>query len=420
MKKQINQKYSKSSEVSSDSSPSSSVVDEKLPRKLQAVMNDYLSIDKRHKHSDIKVFVEDKSGEIRWSCPCNPHRKGPYEWQGVDKMKRHTAGRLHLEYVETRKAPKKTKKKPVTEAALKAKTEEVIFKYVSINPKNHRQDDIHITIDPDTEAIWWKCKCSNNRSRGFLWQGLHNMKTHASSGPHTTFVQNRSTIEDGHNLINKFERKFGGKGKPFDLVSWWQGQGLFPLMLEWEYNDNYQEEARCGYCECLVGRTNDEEAFKKHVAEKTHQTNVRKIHDETKRSLNKPPVQSKKRERSPEPEVKKVIPATKPKDAVVEKTKKDTDVPIIEIKEDLPRNSIRPSGPIRYRKRERSPSPPMESDDKEIEKELKKYFIERKKAFIDHIYKKAYECANEDKNIEAEIQERYKKLVSKTLDEIFE
>lgn len=408
MKKQITEKYSKSSEVSSDSSPSSSVVDEKLPRKLQAVMDDYLSIDKSHRHGDIKVFVEDKSGDIRWSCPCNPSRKGPYEWQGVDKMKRHTSGKFHLEYVETRKAPKKAKKKkkPVTEAALKAKTEEVIFKYVSINSKNHRQDDIHITIDPDTEAIWWKCKCSNNRSRGFLWQGLHNMKTHALSGPHTTFVENRLD-DEANNLTKGFEREFGGKDKSFDLIVWWNSQDLWPDMLTIK-----GDRARCNYCECYINI--DRKSFETHIARSLHKYHVDAYHkqESEKRATTKPPVQSRKTERSPEPEVKEVIPTTKSKDVVVEKTKKDINVPIIEINEDLPRKSIRPNLPIKPKKRERSPSPPTENDEKERERELKR-------GLIDRIYKRAYAYVD-SKNIEAEIEERSKKMVSKILDEVFE
>lgn len=409
MKKQITQKYSKSSESSSDSSPSSSIVDDKLPKRVQAVIDDYLSIDKRHRPSDIKVFIDEKSGETKWSCPCNPHRKGPYEWQGMDKMKRHTSGRLHLEYVKTRKAPKPAKRKPVNESVLKAKTEEARLRYMSINPKNHREDDIKVFYDPEKEIFKWSCLCVKHKS-GYALKGLQHMKIHTSSVPHTDFVEARVVIDDGYNLINKFERKFGPSKSSFDLVSWWQRQGLFPHMLEWEYNDNYQEEARCGYCECLVGRTNDEEAFKKHVAGITHQTNVRQLKIDHKKTINKPSAlaKSRKRERSSEPEVKKVIPATKPKDAVVEKTKKDTNLPIIELDEDLPK----PSAPIKPKKRERSPSPPMEKDDKERERELKR-------GLIDRIYKRAYEYVD-SKNIEAEIEERSKKMVSKILDEVFE
>lgn len=397
MKKQITQKYSKSSESSSDSSPSSSVVDDKLPKRVQAVIDDYLSIDKRHRASDIKVFIDDKSGETRWSCPCNPHRKGPYEWHGVDKMKRHTSGRLHLEYVKTRKAPKPAKRKPVNESVLKAKTEEARLRYMSINPKNHREDDIKVFYDPEKEIFKWSCLCVKHKL-GYALKGLQHMKIHTSSVPHTDFVEARVVIDDGYNLINKFERKFGPSKSSFDAIRWWKEKGLFHTELELENNDNDEEEARCGYCECLIGNSKDKEAFKKHVAEKTHQMNV------IKRTLNTPnaPVKPKKRERSPEPEVKKVIPTTKPKN--VEKK----DLPIIEISEDLPKQTA----PIRPKKRERSPSPPAEKDDKERERELKR-------GLIDRIYKRAYEYVD-SKNIEAEIEERSKKMVSKILDEVFE
>jgi hypothetical protein len=407
MKKQITEKYSLSNDSSSSSSPnSSSVVDEKLPRKLQAVMDDYLSIDKRHRHSDINVFVEDKSGEIRWSCPCNPHRKGPYEWQGVDKMRRHTSGKVHLEYMKTRKAPKQAKRKPVNEAVLKVKTVEAISRYMSINPENHREDDIKVFYDREKEIFKWSCQCVKHKS-GYALQGLQHMKIHTSSGPHTEYVETRVAIEEQDKLMKGFEREFGGKAKSFDLVSWWQGQGLFPHMLEWEYNDNYQEEARCGYCECLVGRTNNEEAFKKHVAGITHQTNVRKLKIDRKETINKPSAPAKSTMRGARP------PRSPSKKNVKDDSeKKPIDPTIIEINEDLPRKSIRPNLPIKPKKRERSPSPVVEKDDKERERELKR-------GLIDRIYKRAYDYVD-SKNIEAEIEERSKKMVSKILDEVFE
>lgn len=342
MKKQITQKYSKSSESSSDSSPSSSVVDDKLSKRVQAVIDDYLSIDKRHRPSDIKVFIDEKSGETRWSCPCNPHRKGPYEWQGVDKMRRHTSGRLHLEYVKTRKAPKPAKRKPVNESVLKAKTEEARLRYMSINPKNHREDDIKVFYDPEKEIFKWSCLCLKHKS-GYALKGLQHMKIHTSSVPHTDFVEARVVIDDGYNLINKFEKVFGDKDKSFDPIAWWKSQGLLIDMLDIHKDEDDDEDARCKYCRSFIGYTNEKAEFERHVKGAVHRGKVNTYHRH-KGILNneippKIPVQSKKRERSPEPEVKKVIPATKPKD--VEKK----DLPIIEISEDLPRTSIRPNVP---------------------------------------------------------------------------
>lgn len=378
MKKQITQKYSKSSESSSDSSPSSSVVDEKLPRKLQTVIDGYLSIDKRHRPSDIKVFIDDKSGETRWSCPCNPHRKGPYEWQGVDKMRRHTSSRLHLEYMDTRKAPKPAKKRPVD-------LDIVFQKYMSINPEQHQTTDITAFVDPKTKSVKWTCFCSGSTEH--LWGGVQRMKLHTASIPHELYLKNRF----------------------FDSISWWRGQGLSLDMLKIKNHENGEEEARCRYCaDALITNMNDKEEFEKHVKLPVHRTRVIK-HQQQKGISKANNVENRKRERSPKPLAKEVISNTKLKD--VEKK----DLPIIEISEDLPKAT----SPIRPKKRERSPSPHMEKDE-EMEKELKKYALEQKKAFIDHIYKKAYAYVDESKNVEAEIQERYKKLVSKTLDEVFE
>ena len=64
------------------------------------------------------------------------------------------------------------------------------------------------------------------------------------------------------------------------------------------------------------------------------------------------------------------------------------------------------------KKRERSPSPSAEHDDKEMEKELKRDLRDR-------IYKRCLQYV-ESKNIEADIEERSKKMVSKILDEVFE
>ena len=402
MKKQINEKYSKSSE---DSSPSSSVVDDKLPKRIQAVIDGYLSIDKRHRPSDIKVFIDDKSGEIRWSCPCNPHRKGPYEWQGVDKMRRHTSGKQHSEYTKTRKAPKPAKRKPVNESVLKAKTEEARLRYISINPKNHREDDIKVFYDPEKEIFKWSCLCVKHKS-GYALKGLQHMKIHTSSVPHTDFVEARVVIDDGYNLINKFEKVFGDKDKSFDPVTWWKSQGLLIDMLDIHKDEDDDEDARCKYCRSFIGYTNEKEEFERHVKGGVHRARVNTYHRQKGLATGYYPG-TRKRERSPEPEVKTVIPTTKPKDAAA-KTKKPIDPAIIEISEDLPK----PSAPIKPKKRERSPSPPAEKDDKERERELKR-------GLIDRIYKRAYEYVD-SKNIEAEIEERSKKMVTKILDEVFE
>jgi hypothetical protein len=151
----------------------------------EEVLKQYLAIDReRHKPDDIKVNIDKKSGEITWKCPCNPYRKGAYSWLGVDRMEKHTSGRQHREYLETQMPPSKPHKN-----ATKGKLEIVVQKYLSIDPRHHKKDDIKVFYDDD-HSVKWKCKCMPNR-KGYNWNGSQRMRVHTMSLPHINFIQNR-------------------------------------------------------------------------------------------------------------------------------------------------------------------------------------------------------------------------------------
>jgi hypothetical protein len=169
-------------------------------------------------------------------------------------------------------------KKRITPTKLKQKFEKIVRHYISINPMQHRKEDIEVFFDFDTRKFKWICKCTPEKA--YPWEGVQKIHSrHAFINRHCKFIEHRMT--------------------EFDPIACWDAFELLPDMLHF-LTDGF---VSCGYCN--VSLPIDQWAFLQHIKSSTHKSNVAKHRLEAQVKLTKTYVnhtKKKKRERSHTPE----------------------------------------------------------------------------------------------------------------------